>query len=77
MDVLAESRSPRRMSGVGELSGRLSGQVRGVCDTVRETVIGWRVRPPVLNEAVLAELLAYIRRDLAAVSWRRVPGTLP
>ncbi|MCT9093534.1 hypothetical protein N4G70_32395 [Streptomyces sp. ASQP_92] len=54
-------------AAVGELSGRLTAQVRTVCDTVQETVIGWRTRRPASNEAALSELLAYTRRDLAAV----------
>ncbi|GGT84914.1 hypothetical protein [Streptomyces violascens] len=53
---------------VEELSDRLTSQLHTVCDTVRETVTGWRTRRPASNEAVLSELLAYTRRDLAAVS---------
>ncbi|GAA2418052.1 hypothetical protein ACFPFX_04820 [Streptomyces mauvecolor] len=55
-------------AAVGELADRLTAQVRTVCDTVRETVIGWRTRRPASNEAALSELLAYTRRDLSAVS---------
>ncbi|WP_438296268.1 hypothetical protein [Streptomyces sp. HUAS TT7] len=55
-------------AAVSELSDRLTAHVRTVCDTVRETVIGWRTRRPASNEAALSELLAYARRDLAAVS---------
>ncbi|MEV6048657.1 hypothetical protein [Streptomyces xanthochromogenes] len=55
-------------STVGELPARLTAQVRTVCGTVRETMAGWRIRPPASNEAAVAELLAYTRRDLAAVN---------
>ncbi|MGW1870352.1 hypothetical protein ACWCPS_33005 [Streptomyces mauvecolor] len=54
-------------AAVGELSDRLTAQVRTVCGTVRETVIGWRTRRPASNEAALSEVLAHTRRDLAAI----------
>ncbi|MFI6055668.1 hypothetical protein ACIBCO_36990 [Streptomyces violascens] len=53
---------------VGELSTQLTSQVHTVCATVRETVDAWQLRPPASNEAAIAELLAYTRRDLSAVN---------
>ncbi|MFE9121294.1 hypothetical protein [Streptomyces sp. NPDC007172] len=55
-------------AAVGQLSEQLTAQVRTVCDTVRETVAGWRVWPPVSNEAAVAELLAYTHRDRTVVN---------
>ncbi|MDG4862988.1 hypothetical protein P8605_33100 [Streptomyces sp. T-3] len=46
------------------LDEELAGQVHRVAQTVRETLDGWRSRPPVTNETGLTELLAYVRRDL-------------
>ncbi|MEV0323054.1 hypothetical protein ACIBKX_34000 [Streptomyces sp. NPDC050658] len=47
------------------LPDEFAAQVRTAAATVRETLQGWRTRPPASNEAALAEALAYVRRDLA------------
>ncbi|MCE0446825.1 hypothetical protein LT493_26240 [Streptomyces tricolor] len=51
---------------VAALDDGLAEQAHAVTQTVRETLGEWHSRPPVSNEAALAELLAYVARDVVA-----------
>ncbi|MEZ0092525.1 hypothetical protein [Streptacidiphilus sp. EB129] len=46
------------------LTDRLAGQVRAVAGTVEETMTGWRMRPPISQDAAISQLLAYARNDV-------------
>ncbi|MEU6680903.1 hypothetical protein [Streptomyces sp. NPDC046925] len=49
------------------LPDQFAAQARTAAATVRETMTAWRQRPPVSDEAALAELLAYVRRDVSSL----------
>ncbi|MET9083646.1 hypothetical protein ABZX77_17425 [Streptomyces sp. NPDC004237] len=49
-----------------ELDDDLVQQAKAVAQTVRETLDGWRMRPPASQEAALRELLAYAALDIAS-----------
>lgn len=51
---------------VGSLPDEFAAQVRTAAATVREAMQSWRERSPVSSEAALAEVLAYVQRDLVA-----------
>lgn len=52
--------------GLGPLPDEFVAQVRTAAATVREAIESWRERSPVSTEAALAEVLAYVQRDLTS-----------
>lgn len=51
---------------LGPLPDEFAAQVRTAAATVREAIESWRTRSPVSTEAALAEVLAYVQRDLTS-----------